>query len=1581
MQTVVTQSVTSVEGANTLTFTLFLTVALIFGYFVGRWAYPGEIGLISQSGKQDRKDHWANKQKNKRKASEKKARNAQIIEQLKKEAKDRKASKASSKKYLDSQSGRQGGFSRFLRCVLMFGITGLSSYIMNKSLFAVFYEFFDKNGVESIAFLWRFSDIIRSSFSNTVVSLENYVEETKKKLNILTSTLKIPSLDPLFDSLSSVMKNLKYIRTSKILVQLFDIINIIVTLGWLGHFDLNIKGVSLFKSESLRRQVTFMDLIEAIGKFSQTFLGCFIVFMGSGDLSCFFADAKRSMYDDKFTMLLSQKLLMETGRLEIEAHEYDRILCEMIQTTLDLLDSVKDGERAYYASRLKDLRSLSVARVLMSKDYIRVAPYAVLLFGKSSVGKSAVANALMRWLLKVNNFDFSPRSVITLNEFDKFQSEYRAFHAGVIFDDLCNGKVDTTEGNPLMKIIQFINNATMSALNPNVELKGNVPIQPKVVFGTTNVKDLKASAYTNEPLSIARRFNVTVTVEVLPQYCKNGTEMLDPSKIEQADDDRFPHFGMYTCERAIPRPGSIDDKAVAYQIIEHNGKKLERVSIDTMMEFLIEDSRAHFEQQSRFVENQRKMENIDLNEDGMPVEFDSQMFSGFAEITDFIVEKEEIIMSWLEERLEALLYTKFGQVFLTYWFRTSLISSLMYVGYFLLAGLFVAFGFEYFGTRTLFLYFVFCVVSLSLSIFWFCFKRWQLIIRLTTLPRPSKFINDLSYMRKMQLLSAFGGMTTLSIIVNIIRKIREVPTSQGSTPTFVKSEKPDLAPWWGSENRREREAKYVVPVDVPQSTKTMTNCQLTVSMRKRQWLLHIGEEGESLFCNAVTVKSSILIIPNHVVPKTSIKARLTKEGAHPKHVYIFPESCYRIPDTDYALWYLPEMGTQKDITSYFSDEIDRGKKALATMIYNDSGKVKDFPEMLITRSYNRTSKGGSFESWTYSFPGRTFNGLCMATMIAENNKGVSFIPGFHLAGKDSFGCAGALSRQQLIDGIVALNKRPTVLASHSAMPYPAEVAGIQIPLTAPHDKCVSNELPTDAKCKIFGAHPFPRGSPSSKVVTSMISTAVSKIMKLPKMHDKPMDMSSRRHKEVDIVDKVDTAYRFQGDSLDKAVIDFQSTIIEGMKPDMYAALGILPLDANLAGIDGVQGVNAMAFTTSAGFPFRGSKEQFVELSDRFVEGISCPRDVDPIIIEEMTRMEDALARGECINTVYKGALKDEGTKVGKAKVRVFAGCNMPFTLLVRKYFLSVSSLMQTNKKLFESAVAINPMSPEWTDLMKHIYRFGDDRVIAGDYKSFDRRMSPRFMLAAFKILINVCEKSGQYDSRDLMVMQGVATEITNPTYDYFGTLIQFFGSNPSGHPLTVVINSLVNSLYMRYCYFEIAKTERWWKVPRFNEVVSLMTYGDDNIMSVKKGYDAYNHTRVAEVLDAAGITYTMADKEAESVPFIKGEEAGFLKRDAIWDPELELFRACLDESSISKSLHVHIKSDAITEQQHSAEAIIGAADEYFEYGRETYESRRDDLHKVAEETGIAGLVGEIMTYDDQMRRFCERNAWPLPSGY
>jgi hypothetical protein len=183
---------------------------------------------------------------------------------------------------------------------------------------------------------------------------------------------------------------------------------------------------------------------------------------------------------------------------------------------------------------------------------------------------------------------------------------------------------------------------------------------------------------------------------------------------------------------------------------------------------------------------------------------------------------------------------------------------------------------------------------------------------------------------------------------------------------------------------------------------------------------------------------------------------------------------------------------------------------------------------------------------------------------------------------------------------------------------------------------------------------------------------------------------------------------------------------------------------------------------------------------------------------------------------------------------------------------------------------------------------------------------------------------------------------------------------------------MVNSLYMRYCWYAIAKEKRWWKVPLFSSKVSLMTYGDDNIATVDKKYTDFNHTAIVEQLAKVGITYTMADKEAESVPFISLKDASFLKHYAVWDEELGVFRSPVEEDSIAKMLHTHMTSKVLTMEQSSAEAIQNVALKYFEFGREVYEKRKLQLEEVARKTGIQGYVGPIMSYNERLSWYREK---------
>jgi hypothetical protein len=845
--------------------------------------------------------------------------------------------------------------------------------------------------------------------------------------------------------------------------------------------------------------------------------------------------------------------------------------------------------------------------------------------------------------------------------------------------------------------------------------------------------------------------------------------------------------------------------------------------------------------------------------------------------------------------------------------------------------------------------------------------------------KPSKYLIEMTWETKKKVMAFMVSVGIWKFLVFLARKWKTLPSKQAAAPIKLT---PDAKPYQKTvefwDTHAQERAYKIGTAGTTHTARTTTHEQIKSVVGKKLMIV-MKEDGTQ--CNALPVKGNVLLVPNHIVPSGTEFVTLKMVGGHlMKNIPLAKGACYRIPGTDLALWYSAAVGPQKDLVPYYPEKINTGKKIEVYTLYNDDGALKQYPKMMAFRERVVTTEGGIFAGLKYTFPEDTFGGLCMATLIGTAGD-VPFIAGHHLAGRGTTGAAGFVSREQIEAGIKDLDGRPGVLISHSATPLETTSMKVDFgPLTRPHDKCPTKNLQPEAKIRVHGGHNQPRSTPKSAVVTSLISGAVKEVMKIEKKHGPPKGMGDARHKVLDLEGKVDTASKFDVDLSSKAYVDYCAKL-DTIPKEELKKVGKISDDANLAGMDGVLGINAINFSTSIGFPMKGPKTQLVKESDRKVEGISCPRDVDPMILEEVAKLEKKLLNGESINAIFKGSLKDEPTKLNKDKVRVFAAANFPFVFLVRKYYLSLAALCQRNKNVTECAVGTVVQSPEWTELFEHIGKHGWDRAIAGDYAKFDGRMSPQFMLMAFKLLIHLAEKSGNYEKDDLTIMRGIASEISYPTYDYFGTLVQFMGSNPSGHPLTVVINSLVNSLYMRYTYYSIAKKRRWWRVPRFDQVVSLMTYGDDNIMTVAKGYDDFNHTAIAQELADVDIKYTMADKDAESVPFVNLADASFLKHYAKYDEDLKLYRSPVEEDSIAKMLHAHKKSEVLSMEQSSAEAIQNVALKYFEFGREVYTQRVAELKQVAEKTGLSGYVGPIMDYDERKKWYVEKFGLESQAGY
>ncbi|ALT45950.1 polyprotein [Currant latent virus] len=283
-----------------------------------------------------------------------------------------------------------------------------------------------------------------------------------------------------------------------------------------------------------------------------------------------------------------------------------------------------------------------------------------------------------------------------------------------------------------------------------------------------------------------------------------------------------------------------------------------------------------------------------------------------------------------------------------------------------------------------------------------------------------------------------------------------------------------------------------------------------------------------------------------------------------------------------------------------------------------------------------------------------------------------------------------------------------------------------------------------------------------------------------------------------------------------------------------------------------------------------------------------------LLHNEMNKMERNLSQGIFEPVIGIDFPKDE--KVDKSKVyikpktRLFTILPVHYNILVRKYFLSfVSQLMALHNET-PTKVGINPLSNEWGILQFALSAKGEN-WFNGDYSRFDgitprsvllgivKRISNRFVNKnSLAITDKTLSINGDLARSLLMDMASTRYGLTQGDLWYVNSGI------PSGFPLTVIVNSLVNSFFIHYAYMSICKKSNdmdLYPLYSFKQLVSYAVYGDDNIVSVNDLIkDKFNLVILADFLKDYGVTLKNgADKDEEILsPFYPISKVDFLKR-------------------------------------------------------------------------------------------------------
>jgi len=1379
--------------------------------------------------------------------------------------------------------------------------------------------------------------------------------------------------------IKDIIKSWKDIKNSRFVDSIKRLIAVTVASGMCKAASIPF-GKTMFNNFYKKTKVGSVSRLDFIEQFFETTIYVyekFEYFYHNGDFMSLFYDQEcgGETYEKEYSTLISTLTLLHTGNLsknDFDEHSYENRVDKLISTTETIISSTSGIERKIFAERLLMLKRTKVAILDYHKSMtLREAPFSFLLFGGSGVGKSTMLPKIINALLQANNMEVNKDLVVTLQASDAFQSEYRTKHTVVILDDIANANPDHTQVNPNDIIINFCNNIPAYALNPIAELKGKILIAPKFFIGTTNNKSLFANIYSTEPISILRRFNYTISVSLKPEFMCDG----------RLDRTLVSGYGVDAWNFTVEIPYSLNNagstvKSVAYRVVNDDGIEMRDVSLGRLIYFLSKQSRIHFAQQSALLATNNEAFGTQTCEHHSYEDICPLCLSEQGNYTDLY---RLILGRWL--KIPKFIFWLASKVSFSHNFlRTAILIKLVESFYFdyIVQMVFVLVGFisiifaeivNKFLHMTTIVYLVFIMIHFSLTIT-FILVAYVELTKKYILTMSTKTVHE--FWKRTQpvrkhcknLIRFMSIVTALYALYKFYKRWQT--NEQGAAFSVPLPREDEQVNVW--------KTPIVKPIlTCPELTNmTLEQVKVLISKNIGHATFKNDQTGKATKCDIFPLKSNYWLAPWHVLKRDYNKITIIRDdpefqGPNLFDRYIGNNIMQRIGKTDLGIIFLASGGDTRDLRKLFP--LTHSMKPMpGNLIYKDELANMKY-DAFSMKPHLLRKDDTEYRGFSYNCNFNTFNGLCMATIVSMSKFPV--ILGFHLAGVTDTpqGICQTVLLSEIDETLEKMKSLSVVFQTASEVNVDFNVLDMGITHSESiHKKSPSRFLSEGASLIHLGSHSGMRRKFTSEVVKTIISDSVEQILGVPCKYGPPKNIGTYLPWQQSL-EKMTHLKSIDPVLLELAYDDFHDKIFDHLHKHESHKDRIHPLpNVNvISGVDGIYGLDQINLSASSGWPYNVKKSKLVFEVESEGTGCSFARDCSPEFWAKVDAMEEELSQGKRIYLIHRTNLKDEATRFDKDKVRTFAGTPFEGLALVRRYFLTICKYIMEHSELFECAVGVNYNGPGWTKLTNTMLKFGPDRVIAGDYKDFDSSMPCEVTLCAMKLLIEIAKWAG-FSPRQITIMEGIATEICMPVYEYNGEFIKVNGSNPSGHSLTVFMNNIVNSIYLRVAYYGIYN-----RMPpgKFAHNVAAMCYGDDNKMSVRLGVDAFNHTNIAAFLKRFGIIFTMADKTAESVPFINNEDCSFLKRKSIWSEEYQRYLAPIEEASIFKQLHCGIKSKFLTPEEQASECILNALREYFHYGREKYDEMRLKLLMVVAKHELKPYMPEgiLPRYEYEEERF------------
>ncbi len=1392
----------------------------------------------------------------------------------------------------------------------------------------------------------------------------------------------------------------------------------LLTQGFLARFGLKLDDENYSKLEqraiaagNLSRHGLWLSafdvilfLLEKSYEFKQT-----------GDI-CVFAQTT-SAYDDWYKRADKVLALAPfTGNLEAHGTTHFEFLRE--------LDSVMtEGEAYVKYTKLRAGTSSHYLTKKMASLYLvkaqnttiefaqreRKAPLGVLLHGKSSVAKSTFAKMLFYYYGKIRNLPTADHYIYRRSPASDYWTNFDTSMWCIELDDIAflNPKKSTEVDPTLKELLNVINNTPYMPNQASLEDKGKTPVRADLVICTTNTLNINADEYFSCPLAVQRRLPFVISITPKDDYRR--PDGMFKSEAADVKEGMYPDYWKITVSKI--QPYETLEKVEKARIVPH-------CKYENILDFLADFGKVimdHEANQQRAMSCDNFMSDIAVCDqcfrpkyacNCVQVQVEDQVVvydPNRVNTVDWVVQKSW--KSWLYWAAKPVWYpvcwswcrtapirTWCAYWTLTCWLTRPVIDLTMksFYGRSMLYWVYLILSSDYKGRITA------CLNSYNIS--------------------PQKIRTALFYM--MQVVQMIGMMYFLYDNVSGKKAARKAATQRDEAiAKTIYKDIDDLTEHQTVCHKRKQKCKCQFDEeDVQGNRYGSTEEQLAKEEEANVWynseqelttfdvplpsqsMVGVGETqfrdivANNIVCVVVENDEEIghrtrrscgvyltghdLLVNAHSFAESeqwtvTIYRTNPDQGISDKITFLVrPSDLVLRRGNDLALLRVWNAPPARDIYKFWSFE-DIHVTQLWEFVRRQDGSVLSREMFGVMRSPEMEvpSLGISVDAVVGTLrtcDEATVNGDCGGLGVAATPRG-PVIVGIHLLGRERTSGVMIVKKSLLDDMLLEMDSKDLVPMKVQGGGSPSFSAhGITRMLGPLHHRSMTRYMPKGT-LRVYGSFVGFRPNFKSSVCKTPLCEKMCEHFNYEVDHGKPAMMGFEPFKN-NLEKMVGSECPFRMDVVREISQDFFNDIIQGLPEGWESELVELSDRAAVNGLPGVKYIDAINRSTSMGFPWNKSKKGFLftAADERYPDGV----DFDSEFWERVREIERKYARGERAYPIFSASLKDTPTpfkKIAMKKTRVFTGGPADFSIVSRKVLLPFVRLLQKNRFLFEAAPGVVTQSCEWGEIYKYLTPFGEDRMVAGDYGSYDKKMKAMWILYAFMLIAAVYKAAGfddQYVTKIMCIGEDTAFSFAN----FNGDLYEFFGSNPSGHTLTVIINSIVNSLYMRYCYWILNPKN---ETKTFKEFVHLMTYGDDNIMGVSRKAEWFNHTAIQRTLETIGVEYTMADKTSDSVPFINIANTSFLKRKWRWDEEIGAWMAPLELDSIKRALTVTLPSKTIDKYTKMVQTCMSELNEFFFYGREIFDRERSFFLEVLADEPYCAILATIKvpTYDQLVERF------------